>query len=519
MRRRLTLLAIALLLLASCGAPPAARRAALPADAVAAVRGAPLTLVIDRAVPAGAVAATYGGEPVPARVFTVEPAPQTAPPRAWRRPGPRWRTPTLRAPASLTLAAVALPADAESGLTLEVAGERRAVRLLAAPTLSSSPAPLGDLAHYAPGRVTEGDHWRLALAGAPAAPLADLHPAQRAAALDLAARWRAGLVRLERADAGLAARVLRALTRSAELSGTRAPAWTPGERDASLLDDLLDPSLEGARLAERARAWLGAQPGLAARVRDPASAGAPAIQVADLAGRAGRAAVSDGRREAAPLLVRAGRSALLPAPVGRGAPEAGELLIVSAGDRTLTLEPPVSRIKATPPGARLLPFFLDLSLPAWTGRAAAQPPPAYAAAGLVLRDASSSSWRLYLECKAPGALPTDRVTVFLGPRDAPAAVSRIARGGQPETLSGEPMTLLRSDDLGDRWTALLSIPPAAVSPDGQLLVGLTREFGSAEQPGRAAWPVALLPWEDAPGRVAIDLTDWYDLSPSSGRSR
>ena len=254
-------------------------------------------------------------------------------------------------------------------------------------------------------------------------------------------------------------------------------------------------------------------------MRDPASAGAPAVQVADLAGRTDRAAVSDGRREAAPLLVRAGRSALLPAPVSRDAPEAGGLLIVSAGDRTLTLEPPVSRLQATPPGARLLPYLLDLSLPAWTARAAVQPPPAYAAAGLVLRDASSSSWRLYLECKAPGPLTTDRVTVFLGPRDAPAAVSRLTRGGEPETLTGEPLTLLRADDLGDRWTALLSIPPAAISPDGELLVGFTREFGSGERPSRAAWPVALLPWEDAPGRVAIDLTDWYDLSPSSGRGR
>jgi len=133
MLRRLTLLAIALLVPASCGAPTTARRAALPAGAVAAVRGAPLTLAIDRVVPAGAVAATYGGEPVPARVYTVEPAPQTAPSRAWRRPGPRWRTPALPTPASLTLAAVALPADAASGQTLVVAGERRAVEILRLP--------------------------------------------------------------------------------------------------------------------------------------------------------------------------------------------------------------------------------------------------------------------------------------------------------------------------------------------------------------------------------------------------
>ncbi len=49
-------------------------------------------------------------------------------------------------------------------------------------------------------------------------------------------------------------------------------------------------------------------------------------------------------------------------------------------------------------------------------------------------------------------------------------------------------------------------------PDGTLLIFAAASLTDGETRRRWAWPVALLPWEDAPGRVSITLTDWYRLS-------
>jgi hypothetical protein len=58
----------------------------------------------------------------------------------------------------------------------------------------------------------------------------------------------------------------------------------------------------------------------------------------------------------------------------------------------------------------------------------------------------------------------------------------------------------------------MSIPAVAIRPDGTVLVGLTREMErAAGERLRAAWPVPLLPWEEAPGRAAVDLTEWLGL--------
>ena len=64
----------------------------------------------------------------------------------------------------------------------------------------------------------------------------------------------------------------------------------------------------------------------------------------------------------------------------------------------------------------------------------------------------------------------------------------------------------------DRWHASVAIPASAIEPDGTLLIGVTRERGEGAQRRRWAWPVALLPWEEEPGRVSVTLTDWYRLS-------
>lgn len=510
MKRSLLILLAAL---SGCASVERRPRAELPPDALRAVAGQPLVLSAPELAdaPPGPVEARLAGEAVPAWISRI--ALRQRHPRGdrWRALPPEWISAEPDDPAALTFLHVEVPGHAVSG-ELRAAGLRRAVRLSPDAEPAAAPALAGEDALYHPSDASTNDYWRLRLSGIGAGGLADRHPAERSAAQALAAQWRLALTRLERADRWLAGRVMIALTRTSEASGVRAPAWVENTTaDERLRRELLDPTLSDAAIGARARAWLDAQPSLAARVRDPASAGAMAVQMTDLSGRSSEASVSDGRREGAELLLRANRSALLPAPARR---DAGDpLLIASAGLRSIRLPRPTGSLSAEPPGARLGPLLPDLSMARWLSGNAGTVEPAAAAAALLQRRAHANEWELYIECKSTQGEEPDSVRVWLGPRDAPAEVLTLTRaGGFSSDRTGSSAAMVSHAVRDDRWSASVAIPASAIEPDGTLLIGLTRERGVGETRRRWAWPVALLPWEDAPGRVSITLTDWYRLS-------
>ncbi len=506
---------ILLAALAGCASQPAAQRAPAPTptsapDALLAIAGEPLVFAASDLDPAlsGLIEATLNGERMPAWVDRVTLRTQAADGDRWRALPVEWRG--ADSTSGLTFVHVAVPAGARSG-ELNVAGVQRALRVEATARPAATPALAGDEALYYLAESGATDHWRLSLAGFGVGGLTDRHPAERAAALALAGQWRSALARLEKADRWLAGRVMLALTRSVEISGVRAPAWSAdSDADERLRRELLDTSLSERAIADRARAWLSSQPVMIARVRDPASAGAAAVQLTDLSGRSAEAFVSTGRRDGAKALLRAWRSALLPAPVRN---DDDGLLIASAGARSASVAVPTRLIVAEPPGARLGPLLPDLGLDEWLAAEPREPSAALAAAALLQKRAHANEWELYVECKAPDRSERDVLRVWLGPRDAPVETISIDSAG---TFSSDRdptnAALIAHHVSEDRWSASIAIPASAIAPDGTLLIGLTRERGAGDTRRRWAWPVALLPWEEAAGRAEIVLTDWYRLS-------
>ena len=509
---------LALLVLAAIGLGCAARqvgpgRAAVPAETVTAVAGRAVVIPLPptQPLPAGAVPANLGGRPVPAVIRRLTARSPAGLGTTWIEAPAVWSEADAQGRADVVFVQVEIPPDASDG-TLSVGGRTYDLRARPPATPQALPAlpARGDL--YDPGTVSGRDAWRRGLAGLGLGGLATLHPGERAAALSHFEQWRTGLDRLERTDRWLAGRVMHALTRTADVSGVRAPAWSldaDGER--RLLDDLLDDGLSDVALADRVRAWLLDGPDFAARVRDPASAGVIAVQVTDLAGRSTTASISDGSASGAGTLLRAGRSVTVPAPVHRGG-QSDPVLIASAGAHSVRLVRPVETITATPPGARIGPLFMDLTRRDWLDGRAGAVPAELAVAGLLQRRPRENAWELYLECKAPPGLTMDEATVWLGAREADVAVLRVRADGSADTMEGTAsIRVLGHEVRADRWTALLLLPPEAVSPDGVMLLGLTRVTGDGSVRVRSSWPVALLPWEEEPGRTAIDLTGWLDL--------
>ncbi len=511
-RRWISVCVAAAIALGCAGAPerrPVDRPAFAGGEAVTAVAGSVVVVPVSGASPDEAFA-TINGSRVPTTVHRVVIEPAAGGRYGWREPGSRWREAgPLEDGAALVR--VVVPPGAESGV-IRIGATERPLRITRPGRPTVEPAALGSLNLYDAERADASEAWRLELAGIGLGFLAERHPAERAAAIGLAEKWKAGIARLEGIDRWLARRLMLALTRTAEISGARVPAWSlDTDADARLLDQLLDENLAPASVTDRVRAWLAAQDELAARVRDPASAGVIAAQVTDLAGRTARAELSDGRRSGAPALLPPYDSVLLPAPRGARSTDR-PFLIVSAGRRSVEIPRPVAEMTATPPGARLGPLELDLTMTDWLARAARPLPSGLEAGALVQRRASANAWELYIEAKTTDRLERDAMTVWIGPREASAAAARIGADGSIRALDGRfQLDLLAHSVSEDRWSALVSVPAEAVSPDGSLLMGLTRELTLGRGSLRAAWPVALLPWEREPGRVRIDLTAWMGL--------
>ena len=343
------------------------------------------------------------------------------------------------------------------------------------------------------------------------------------------ARWRVGLARLWYADAVACGRLVARLTRTVGLApGIDAPAW-PADQKAldSLLTDLLDPALGGARLAARSEAWLGSLPDAAAWIVDDAAGwgaegGGPVARlgVAVLTDRPGLLWVegAGGVRVGDPLPIRPGVVAALDVEAAEGSPEVGARRFgVHAGDAVV--EVGVREVESIrPPGARCGPLLHDWTLDAW---GASDPSrgatPDAAAAAMLYRDgsgASDSGWSLFLECAGGGGGADDVVRVWFGPRGAATGLLRVSGDGvvRDERGSGEEVLLGVSEEPG-RWSMTVAVPREAVGPDGVILLGISRVDARG---ARTAWPRRLMPWEEEPARAAIDTRTWGGLREAGG---
>lgn len=433
-----------------------------------------------------------------------------------------------------------LPADAPAG-PVRIGTERfpvvwreswRAPRR-AAPARPVTPRQRESLDLLRPASASPPDRWRLQLLAdrrAPGAPsLAALvnaslgHPALDALAGALTDRWRVAISLVGDADPELAGRLATNLSRVVFDGDLVVPAWPADATDTSrLLDRLLDPTQTPDGRAEFARAWLDEQARAIAWTIDDAGVRRPGsginpvrVGVAELSGETALASAEtpDGRRGPQVALSPFEIAQVVVAVTERDAPN---LLRVQIGETVTGVPVIASPAPAQPPGARLGPLAPTLTVRDWLGGAEAAPDPAWAAAGLLAKDPGEDSWSLYLECRTPvdyfmrASGADDIVRVWLGASGAPASVLRVR-------ASGEVTDEVRFEDLTeeavvererDRWTAIVPIPLHAIDPDGVLRIGLERLDGDG---GRATWPRAVLPWREAPGRVAIDLTAWNEL--------
>jgi len=172
---------------------------------------------------------------------------------------------------------------------------------------------------------------------------------------------------------------------------------------------------------------------------------------------------------------------------------------------------------AVPPSVPLGPLVNDWTLGSWVrGReldGAAAVPDALTSARLLRSGPSASDWRVLIECRAPegdepraGNPARDEVTLWFGPRGSPTSVRRVDQRGRVRGPSSmDVIETLPVASIPGGWAVMLPLPTEAIEAGGLLRVGITRTDAGGR---RTAWPRRMLPWDDEPGRLAIDLDVW-----------
>jgi len=386
-----------------------------------------------------------------------------------------------------------------------------------------------------PAAASPRDRWRLhLLAQRRAARVPSLAPLLSASlgdrvlddlAMSLTDRWRIAISLVGEGDPATATRLVQTLSRVVfdSDSGLVVPAWPPDEQGTTaLLNRLLDPTRTPAQRAELARLWLEESPSALAWVIDDAggraaSSGLNPVRVgaANLTGDrvVASASTPDGRR--GPQVVIPAHS-LGVCVVAVEESEATEEVRAQVGESSIRLRVLAAPAPARPPGARLGPLSPVRTMRHWLTGVEASPEANWATGGLLMKDPAREAWRVYIECRLPPEMldadrpPDDLVRVWLGPSADPTRILRVRADGRVnDEVTFEDFTddaVVRRER--DRWTAMLPIPEDAIDEDRVLRIALERLDASG---GRATWPRALLPWREAPGRIAIDLTAWGEL--------
>jgi hypothetical protein len=110
---------------------------------------------------------------------------------------------------------------------------------------------------------------------------------------------------------------------------------------------------------------------------------------------------------------------------------------------------------------------------------------------------------------APPGTHEEFVRLWFGPSHSPRAVLRATEGGESfiESLRAGLAAPLSAEVVSEpgRWAMKVSLPSTCLESDGVLLLGAERHDARGE---RTAAPRAMLPWQEEPGRVAIDTAGW-----------
>lgn len=367
-------------------------------------------------------------------------------------------------------------------------------------------------------------------------------PLLESMAVESEARWAAALAGLRLTHPDLARRVAARLALVVEFTGALgrrdggavyAPAWVSDQDGLErLVSDLHDPNLPPKRRAQRAEAWLEAQPAAVgwvlddARATDASTGGAlSTLGIGNLTEVSTLGWVSQDRPGGSPAV----------APIGAASARVFTLASErSAAARTGAQQPVVfhagswksggsvapARVGVTPPGLTIGPLLPDWTMTDWVGvsarlmvvepewatgamlfRGPAGPSSAGSAGGPVL-----SGWTLYVECKRPtGGVegPQEFIRVWLGPT---GRARLVVRAGPEEASAGPGVSVVTEPG---RWAARIEIPESCVEPDGTLRLGIER--GDARGV-HSAWPRRMLPWQTEPGRLAVDTGSWSGIS-------
>lgn len=415
---------------------------------------------------------------------------------------------------------------ADPGGTIRIAGQALRTRWVD-PQGLVVPRPSGDAgetaADLAPVLNDPRLRWRARLASgrlADAASRADgFSDPVGTLLLDRERRLAFALSLLGEADESLAQRVVFQLVRVLRFEGgVRAPAWAPDDRELSSLVDLLlaaDSTPRSRRIA--AELWLERRPSVVARLTDHAGAasdsGEPAgvVTLANLDRVPLVCAVQRQGSAAIPLVVEAGQTAraIVPTPVG-----GTRSVALVRGEVAQPLGLIAGPLAVVPPGATLGPARQDLTLAIWRTSAEQLGNTAVLIEPLPRGRSRVRTWRAVVECAGPTG-PDDRLDLWLGPPDR-AVLVRVFADGRAVGARGGPLRGITVVRESDRWIASVPIPPEVIEPGRGLRIGYLRDRGAAGV--REAWPAALLPWEEQPGRALVDLSAW-DLPISGPRQR
>lgn len=359
------------------------------------------------------------------------------------------------------------------------------------------------------------------------------------------ARWRVALAWTWRANPELAWRLKQSLARVVDFGGrVYAPAWSVDHAALDrLLADLLDPVLTPARRGELAEAWLLAQPAGVAWVIDDGGLlddsrrqFISSIGLANLTDHATQVWIDTPDHaggEFRPVLSLSTVKVLVPIPATQG--QISTPITPHIGQWSGVVNVQSTRIPAVPPGFIIGPLLNDYTLEHWSGIPSTAndglPASEWRTAALLRRrsrDATEMTpssddrkWEVLVECRlpvgitSPEALNRECVRLCFGSAERRAGVLRVDMTGEvtvegstnpilPEELQPRPghTEVIRA---ADRWSFRVPIPPWAFEGDGTVRLGVTRTDAVGR---RSAWPRAMMPWQEAVGKAAVDTQAW-----------
>jgi hypothetical protein len=359
-------------------------------------------------------------------------------------------------------------------------------------------------------------------------------------------RWRVAIAWLWSASPELAWRFKQRLAAVADFGGVYAPAWSVDHAALDrLLEDMLSPAITPERRRDLAEAWLRTQPsgvswilddgGVLDNDRTSIIATVGFTNLADHATRAWVDTVTRADADFRPLPSLSTLKLLVPVPSCTGEPVLTTPLTAHVGSASAVHPVLCTRIPVQPPGLSIGPLLRDYTMHAWLAGPYAAPdlvPRAeWSTAALLHRPppdptvpesaVEARRWELLVECRmAPGildveALKREAVRIYFGPTDRPTAALRVDLTGTvtnelppnpdiPPELIPPPqkVEIVRG---ADRWSFRLTLPPGAVEKDGTVRIAIVRTDALGQ---RSSWPRPMLPWQQQPGRAALDVRAW-----------